>query len=137
MKKFSYSENACIAQRFLFRSVMEQGFDILDFAKQFLTSSFCERDVDDWRGRFHQELFLKVVLGACNGEITPIETDQKQSSSFGEMGYVYRMLCEITKIPSKELVSKISPEEMNVYCMELDELTYEDLTAKILKEKGL
>ncbi len=133
MIKSEYNINACNAQRFLFSTVAEQGYDLEHFANQYLTSDFCAKDVDDWRGRFHQELFLKVILGACNKEIK-VEPQKRCIQNPGGIGYMYRLLCEITGLPSKKIIQEIPFCKMELYCNDLDEKTYEGLADELLAD---
>ena len=135
MKTTSEStKNACHAQGFLFSQVVNEGCNVPEFARQFLTSSFCERDVDDWDGRFHQELFLKVVLGAANGEIFLTKDIEPLSQDLARnVGYMYRLVCEATGASSKELFAKVPFEEMVGYCKSLDYKRYEDIADEIIE----
>lgn len=125
-------QNACYAQGSLFLNAEKQGIDLKSFAEQFLSSNFCERDVDDYYGRFHQELFLKVVLGATDEIVKSPKTEAHPTAE--QIGYMYRLLCEVTHIPSKELIVQIPFDTMEEYCTELDELTYKQLCENIIHD---
>lgn len=138
--------NACLAQGFLFKQAYKENYDMPEFINTYLSSDFVKRQVDDWRGRYHQELFLKVILGLLPELKSCRKNDgdktSKMMSYFNEdvaynTGYIYRLLCELTGKNSDEIYKIIPLSDIMYYISMLEEYPYESVARTILEKYNM
>ena len=124
------TDNVCDAQGCLFREVEDSGYDLEDFVSQYMMSNFVKIHIDQQSGRFRHDGLLCTVVDASDGEIQPVP--RRKSDYIGvldayNIGYVYRGVCELTGLSSREVFEKFPFERAKDILIHGDRTYDEDI----------
>lgn len=106
----------CETQQIIFRTYAIKGYDMEIFTKEYLTSDFCSRYMDRSYSRFQLE-----DVGECSDFFLPEIGERLKKYENGKifdpdiaewMGFTYRQLQLETGVKSKELVNRITFNDM-------------------------
>jgi len=101
------------SQAELFEYADKKGLDMHVFIKEYMKSTFCNQEMDADCSYFHfkpDTVLYSYVEKECS---LAMEGESENICNPGWVGWMYRMLVYKLDIPSKELVEKITPEELD------------------------
>lgn len=100
----------------IYEMMANKGYNMEIFSNAFLNSSFCERAFDTTYSRFQladAEESADFYLPEIESSLIFMEKDFQFSGETAYwIGYIYRLLYFKTGLPSKEIIKKLSFEDM-------------------------
>ena len=119
------------AQGDLFGYAEEIGYEMNDFILQYMSSDFCNREIDSVYSFFHFKP-PEVIFPYIKKEINCSTTTKEQFEDVVWVGKIYRYLVFTLGIPSKELVKLISPKELDSMSLRYELYNIEDAVKDII-----
>ena len=134
-----YDYKLCRTQAEIYRYMTENGYNIECFSNAFLTSKFCNEELDDVYSRFHIEFpneCADFFMPEIESKLSKGKTEYYDACA-GSIGFIYRALHICTSIPSKELATIVPFDEVGDEALTTLHYTYEEVTEHIVQRHNL
>lgn len=115
-REFELSKNdqfTCMTQASLYEYVYREGYDVLAFSDLYISSDFCNREMDSVYSVFQREDPLQILDFVIPqiGELKKME-DSSIYVEAADLGYIYRYLHFLTGLPSVEIGKRVNARSM-------------------------
>ncbi len=119
----------------IFELAEEKGYDMESFAVTYMTSDFCNREMDSEWSYYHFKQ-ANVCLPLITGEITKTTSEKADTvlCNPGWVGGIYRYLAAYSGLSSREVVKILPPAELDDLYYTYENCEYEEAAHDIIRK---
>ena len=118
----------------IFQYAQNCGYDMVDFITKYMNTKFCNQEMDSEYSYYHGKPDT-VLISYVRNEISIKMNSSCNISDPYWVGAVYRYISIFTKIPSKQLVTMISPKEMDNLSVSYENMEVYEAARDIIKNR--